>query len=227
MYSVRAKARGREENEIGAAIAQWREWPHSTLARHGEVCCTLAREWALAMDHAELHGSNLLTGPRWLRRKHEWGPSPWPIHWCEAVERESLDCGALAAITHESYGARGVRSFPTQLIQRYSTQNTDHWHRRWNDGATSVHWITGSLIYHEACAVVVRGEEIGIWDPSSASWVDPQPADGYATTRAVRLFARGREASAQFNWGPHRVVPGRWLELGATGTGECGRGLVG
>jgi hypothetical protein len=210
MYSVEVRPEVRSETEIGAAIARWRQWPHSSLSHHDEACCAVAREWVLAMDHAELHGGPALTGPGWLRRKHEWGPSSWPIHWCEAVERETLDCGALAALTHEIYRSRGARSFPTQLIQRYSAQNTDHWERRWREASTPVQWIDGSLIYHEACAVVLCGEEIGIWDPSACSWVRPDADDGYATTRALRVLTPDGGAPERFTWGSHCVVPGAW-----------------
>ena len=35
-----------------------------------------------------MFGGDKLTGPRWMREHSKWGPSAWPIHWCEAVDAD-------------------------------------------------------------------------------------------------------------------------------------------
>jgi hypothetical protein len=102
------------------ASARWQHFPDQHLSHHGEACCDVAREWIVAMDFAQLNGGDRLSGPRWLRQKYEWGPSPWPMHWCELVERKVIDCGAHAALAHEAFTARGVTAFRAQFVQRYS-----------------------------------------------------------------------------------------------------------
>ena len=93
---------------------------HHPSARPAVACGEVARGGFLSMDFSLLNAGNPLTGPRWLRHKYKWGPSRWPIHWCEAVEQKTLDCGALAALSHEIFINRGVTSFPVQLIHQYS-----------------------------------------------------------------------------------------------------------
>src|SRR3712207_2487200 len=84
-----------------AAFGKSQHFPASAIQHHGRPCCRLAREWVFATDFSQLNGESLLTGPRWIRHKYKWGPSKWPIHWCEAVEQKTLDCGALASLAHE------------------------------------------------------------------------------------------------------------------------------
>jgi len=212
--------------DLDAAIARWRDFPASTISHHGGECCEVARQWLLAMDYSQLAGGNPLTGPRWLRQKHTWGPSCWPMHWCEAVKQETLDCGALAALSHEVFKARGVESYPVQLIQQYTEHATGQWHKRWSSHGDdidvdasdarrpSVHWIAGSLIYHEGVAVVVRGDEIKIWDSSAGWWVSPKQSAGYGAALVVRLFApRSGDPARSFRWGQHRIMAGEWQKV--------------
>ncbi|MDP8916647.1 MAG: hypothetical protein M3M95_05515, partial [Pseudomonadota bacterium] len=69
--------------EVASCTARWDQWPASALSHHGGACCDIAREWVLATDFSQLGDAAALTGPRWLRQKYPWGPSPWPMHWCE------------------------------------------------------------------------------------------------------------------------------------------------
>jgi hypothetical protein len=207
-----------EFNEIefadgGAAMQEWQHLPASTISHHGERCCRIAREWVLSMDYSQLNASDTLTGPRWLRLKYKWGPSVWPIHWCEAVEQKALDCGALAAMAQEVFVSRGVRSYPAQLIQQYTEVATRHWRKTWLDGETSAHWIKQDLIYHEACAVVVRDNEIKIWDPSAGWWIKPEKSSGYGGLIAVRVFTRETEAHINFRLGAHVIAPNVWQKI--------------
>src|SRR3712207_6021798 len=62
--------------EVTSCSTKWRDWPASTISHHGCACCEIAREWVLAIDHTQLGDAAALTGPRWLRQRYPWGPSP-------------------------------------------------------------------------------------------------------------------------------------------------------
>ena len=191
-------------------IERWRHFPASAILHHGKPCCRLAREWIFSTDYAQLNGEHPLTGPRWMRQKYKWGPSKWPLSWCEAVELKTLDCGALAAISHEIFTARGVRSYPTQFVQRYSEVSTRHWRKKWDGEEVPTHWITEELIYHEGCAVAVRDGQIKLWDSTASWWINPRQAGGYGSVYALCVFAPQVDSPADFNWGTHRIVPNQW-----------------
>ena len=125
--------------EARSCSAKWRDFPFSSLSHHGDACCDVAREWLLAMDFAQLNGGDPMSGPRWMREKYEWGPSPWPMHWCELVERKIIDCGAHSALAHEAFTARGVTAFRAQFIQRYSPDALAQWR-----GTGSSRWTSRS-----------------------------------------------------------------------------------
>lgn len=195
------------------AIENWQHSPVSVIAHHGAQCCRMAREWFLATDYAQQAAGTPHTGPRWLRRKYTWGPSRWPLYWCEAVEQKTLDCGALAALAQEVFAARGIRCYPAQLIQQYTTDAARHWHKRWDEGEVSVHWIKDDLIYHEGCAVSIGDRKIKIWDPTASWWVNPDHLEGYGGLRALRIFAANAESPNRLSWGAHSISPNQWQNL--------------
>lgn len=199
--------------DAGAAIEKWRQFPASVISHHGQPCCSIAREWLVNMDYSLLSGGNPYTGPRWLRTKYTWGPSTWPTYWCEVGELKTVDCGALAALAHELFTARGVTSYRVQLIQQYSQDASRHWLKQWGGDEDSVHWIKEDVIYHEGCAVRLRNNEIRIWDPTASWWVNPKQFGGYGSVLAVRLFAPQATASEHFMWGRHRIQPNQWQEV--------------
>jgi hypothetical protein len=199
--------------DINAAIEKWRYLPASAILHHGQLCCRIAREWIFSTDYAQLNGEHPLTGPRWIRQKHAWGPSRWPISWCEAVEQKTLDCGALAALAHEIFTARGVTSYPAQFIQQYNEESYRHWQKKWEGEEIPTHWINDDLIYHEGCAVVVRDNEIKLWDPSASWWVNPKQFSGYGSVLVLRIFASQIDSSTDFNWGTHRIVANQWQKI--------------
>jgi hypothetical protein len=198
------------ENEVvhtPCPSSKWRDFPYSCISHHGTACCDVAREWVLSMDYAQLNGNDPLSGPRWLRVRYEWGPSTWPIHWCEAVKRKTLDCGALACLAHQAFTARGVTSFPAQFVQQYSEDATSQWRCKWDEDEVSTHWIDGEVIYHEGCAVVGADGDLKLWDASAGWWVNHRQTSGYGALLAVRVFdAEGRS----FNWGEHRIAANEW-----------------
>jgi hypothetical protein len=194
-----------------AAVLRWQDFPASFIQHHGEACCHIAREWMVSMDFSQLTAGNMLTGPRWLRRKFQWGPTRWPLHWCEAVEQKKLDCGALAALALELFNARGVKAYPAQFIQQYAEQAARHWHRSWTEDEADSHWIMDELIYHEGCAVVVRDREIKLWDPTASWWVNPKQFGGYGAVLLARIF--DTHSSESFKWGTHTIRPNRWEKI--------------
>lgn len=196
--------------DLDAGVQNWQNFPASTISHHGTACCDLAREWIVSMDFSQLNGANPLTGPRWLRQKFKWGPSKWPMHWCEAVREKTLDCGALAALSHQLFLARGVRSFPAQFILEFNDASTRHWQETWAAENTCTHWISEGLIYHEGCAVAVGENEIKLWDATATWWVNPKQFGGYAGLLAVRVFT---DAPNEFTWGQHSIPPNLWHKV--------------
>lgn len=210
--------------DADGAMEHWGDWPASAVSHHGRACCDAARDWVLAMDYSLLNAGNPLMGPRWIRHRYSWGPSEWPIHWCEAVRRKTLDCGALASIAHEVFTARGVVSMPAQFIQQYSEDATIHWRAKWDADEVGVRWIRDALIYHEGCAVSVGGGEIKVWDASAGWWIDPRQSGGYGGLLALRVFAPLADAATTFKWGAHAVTPNVWQKIGAQPNGHSPNG---
>jgi hypothetical protein len=200
--------------DVDEAIRGWQATPPSMISHHGLRCCALAREWIFSTDQAQLNSEHLLTGPRWLRQRFTWGPSPWPIAWCEVVKRKVLDCGAFAALACEVFSTRGIRSFRAQVIQEFSEQATMQWMSKWTAEQIAVDWITPGLIYHEVCAVETAPQTIRLWDASAGWWIDARRVEGYAMVRALRIFAETAHASAdQLIFDRHTVIPNKWQAL--------------
>ena len=145
-----------------------------------------------------------------MPQRWTWGPSPWPIHWCEAVERETLDCGALGCMARELFAERGLASFPAQFVQQYTNEATSQWLGKWEQEQASTHWIDEDVIYHEACALVAGAGELKLFDPSAGWWVNPRQSGGYGALLAVRIFDG---QSHEWRWGDHRIRGGEWTKL--------------
>lgn len=191
----------------------WKDWHPSEISHHGKLCCEIAREWIVAADFSELSGDGVFTGPRWLRQKFNWGASRFPIHWCEAVRRKTLDCGALAAFAHEIFIARGVRSHRAQLVQKFSDVATGQWSNSWKTDHEPLPWIKDDLIYHEGVAIETRSRKVKVWDASAGWWVDPKPANGYGALLAIRLSGANLHAETSFAWGEHVIRSGEWKKI--------------
>jgi hypothetical protein len=192
---------------------RWESFPFSQLSHHGAACCETARHWVVAMDFAQLNGADLSSGPRWLRARYKWGPSSWPMHWCEVVKRDVVDCGAHAAMAHEVFTARGLSAFPAQLVQTYSEDSTEQWRGSWQAEDVSCHWLDGEHIYHEVTGVMVGGA-LKLWDGSAGSWVSPRPSTGYGSPVAIRICAEGAFGGGDgLRWGERRLKPGTWVQL--------------
>jgi hypothetical protein len=161
-YSTEADIEGAAaiERRRREVFDRWRDWHPSEISHHDEICCQTAREWLTAMDFSGLNGAALTSGPRWLRTRYKWGASSFPIYWCEAAESKTLDCGALAAITHEIFTSRGVTTYRVQMVQRFSEDSARQWNRSWGESGGQLDWIDGDLIYHEGNAILVPGSDV-------------------------------------------------------------------
>lgn len=191
--------------------AAWKDWQPSQIMHHGSVCCEVAREWIASFDQSVLNGASVLTGPRWLRHRFEWGPVRYPIAWCEVLSKEVLDCGLHAALAHDVFTSRGVRCFRLQLIQEYSTAAALQWHTVWSSENAITDWINGNLIYHEGSAIQLENGRLKLWDASAGWWIDPKNVSGYGSVRAVRITGpKGRES---FVWKDHCVIANVWNEV--------------
>jgi hypothetical protein len=208
MYDAVVKAK---TTKLDLSIEKWRDFPYSALSHHGKTCCEVSREWLLAMDYSQLCSANALTAPRWIRQRWTWGPCTWSLHWCEAVRRKTLDCGALAAIAHQIFLNRGVESYPVQLIQEFNPDAVNQWQTKWESDECSPHWLSDDLIYHEGCAVVTAENEIKLWDASAGWWINPNQPKGYGSLVAVKIHTDN--ASASFKWGAHRINSNIWQKL--------------
>jgi hypothetical protein len=193
-----------------AAVRLWRDRPVSVLRGHEAGCCRAARAWVRAMELSRASGGS---GPLWITDRYPWGPSAWPLHWCEAVRSRQLDCGALASLAREAFSARGRVGLPAQLVLGVPKGTTSHWAARWEAAGCRTDWIVGDLAYHEACAVL-EGTGVRVWDPSRGAWLDPG-GTGQVRVVAVRIAPAGRSpVPGGLRWGTVRIGPGAWQVLG-------------
>jgi hypothetical protein len=196
-----------------AVFERWKNWHPSQISHHGTLCCEIAREWITSTDFSELNGDCIFTGPRWLRQRFDWGASTFPIYWCEAVRKKTLDCGALAALADQIFTARGVKSYRVQVVQEFSNVATAQWSSSWNPGNDPLPWINGDLIYHEGCAIETGDQKIKVWDPSAGWWIDSKPANGYGAMLAIRFSGFNLAPEASLVWGKNTIKADEWTEI--------------
>jgi hypothetical protein len=157
----------------------------SRLSAHDSGCCLEAREWLLLVNASRCRLSNT-TAPGWLRDRYDWGPSRWPLHWCEAVRSKELDCGALADMAEECLRGEGLTTARAQVIKSFSPTDVDHWTRRWREAGGATWWIGEGIIYHEDVAIV--GQELRLFDPTNSAWVHESALRGYGRIIAIRFI---------------------------------------
>jgi hypothetical protein len=187
---------------IGASV--------STLARHG-ACCDRARAWIVGMarshDFAATDGL-AYAAPRWITRRWGWGPTRWPIAWCEAVRADAFDCGVFAAFALEIFRAKGLEAFPGQVLCTCAEEIMTHWHQKWTSMPGAFNWIGTKVIYHEICVIRAGLTEARVYDPTEGIWLEPDAPAGHGATIAIRA-----ELPEALTWGPHVLVNGQWTEL--------------
>ena len=190
---------------------EWVRASSSVLARHG-ACCDRARAWLAAMgrshDFAATDGL-AYAAPRWLCERYTWGPTRWPLAWCEAVQSKTIDCGVFAAFALEIFRAKGVTAYPAQVLRTYAPESTTHWQHKWAGLPEAFNWIGASVVYHEVC-VVQSGELARIYDPTDGVWLDPSIKRGHGGHIAIRA-----ELPVALSWGSHKLVNGQWTRMTA------------
>jgi hypothetical protein len=190
----------------------WRHWPISEISHHGAQCCEASREWLLAMDISELGGESVYAGPRWLKKLFSWGASEFPIYWCEAVRKDQLDCGALAALAYELFRARGVATMRVQMVQKFTERSIDQWKAHWGSDA-DLNWTASNVIYHEGCAIFTGSGELKIWDSSAGWWVEPSATSGYGALLALRISDRKLINHGPLEWKGLVLDPFIWTAI--------------
>lgn len=196
---------------LDRAIKKWSDRRPARFDRHESLCCSIAIEWIRSMDQS-MRRVEPFNGPTWIRARYDWGPQPWPIYWCEAVLRSSLDCGGLAILASYALGSTGREVIPIQLIQRFETQDTAHWRAAFTEKDGDTSWLTETYVYHEACAVFLRSGEMAVWDPTDCAWLIPDSPQGYSSTVAIRIVTDGQVEL--IDWAGFNMEPRRWVELG-------------
>jgi hypothetical protein len=190
----------------------WVSLPVSNISDHHQDCCRDAKSWFLALDISLRPNASYSLPPSWIRQRYEWGPSPWPLHWCEAVCSEKLDCGALASLARHAILARGGVVLPCQLIRSFNREAVSHWRRLWNDSGLSGEWAHGEHAYHEACAIAEENV-VNIWDPTDDKWIEPYQR-GYGSTAALRIaLTKDWRAPQELRWGAQEIPIGTWVYL--------------
>jgi hypothetical protein len=196
-----------------SSLGPWLDMQPSRIHHHERACCENAREWFLNMDFSLLAGSSLYTGPPWIRQRFDWGPSPHPIFWCDAVCRKELDCGALGALSLEAFKARGVEAYPLQLVQTYSKEANRHWQSKWKSKEISTRWLGNDDIYHEGCAIRLANNTVKLWDASAAAFLNADNRAGYGSILGLQISAPSQRFVKPFTWGRHDIQPNTWVEL--------------
>lgn len=192
-------------------LEYWKAQSLCTIMNHTDKeCCNMTKDWLFALNYSLLQGRELFSPPTWLQANYEWGPSKHPIYWCDLPHRNSLDCGALAALAHQLFQSRGVESFRVQLVKQSSQQDVRHWRERWRAAKLTPDWIFETLVYHEVCGIIDSAQKFRIWDPTHNIWVDPNLVSGYRSTQALRIAI---SESVIFPWGNHKLVGGEWCML--------------
>ncbi len=202
---------GKVEFDIETAITKFDSQLPSAISHHGSRCCDIAKSWFLAMDKSHLAPNGTSLMPIWIQEKYKWGPSKWPIYWCEAIESEFLDCGAQAALYHESIRGRGVNTLLTQLVLWHTQQDCAHWNKMWEQKGVTCNWITSPFVYHEVCAVLFDGQRTPqILDPQNNCWIDPNQGFGYKRPVAIRVFSHQH---SNIVWGRTEIECNKWVNL--------------
>lgn len=194
---------------LAETLAVWADRVPSQLSHHDRSCCESARAWFRAMALSRQASES---EPAWISRRYRWGPSPWPLSWCEAVTREALDCGAMMALAIVSFRLRGKLAVPVQLVELVPPNWSGNFRATWEAAGLSPDWIRGDLVYHEACGILDAGQ-VFLWDPTDSSWRVPSAA-GPLRVVAVRLCeVDGVTLTGRMLWSGLGIRPGPWTTL--------------
>jgi hypothetical protein len=200
---------------------RWVEHPCSSIVHHDQACCEEARLWFLAYARSMEVGAlsrYQLKAPTWLSQLFTWGPSEWPISWCEVVKQEVIDCGVFAALAREIFAAQGLSAHPAQVLLSYNQTCTDHWKDLWKAGpkepkkekksGETFPWIGNQIVYHELCVLEMPDGQAKVYDSTWGTWYEPRPRTGFGALLALRT-----ECPRLLNWGGKTMSCGEWIDL--------------
>jgi hypothetical protein len=195
-------------------LSRWFEHPASGIIHHEGPCCDEARAWFMAYARSMEIGSSdcALKAPTWLSKLFTWGPSQWPIAWCELVKEDVVDCGVFASLAREVFQAQGHRVHPAQVLLSYGKECTTHWKNLWKIKEEEVAegkvfpWIGDEIVYHEICVLETESGDAKFYDSTWGLWLHPQQKLGHGAILAVRT-----ECPRVLNWQGKKIVHGEWV----------------
>ena len=200
-------------HDLDRALTALAGRPPSRLSLHAARCCRDARGWFEAM--ARSHASRGANEPVWITARWSWGPNPWPLCWCEALEATELDCGALAELAEAALKATGAEVCRVQLVESSHAEQVAHWQARWEEVRGAEPWIWGSLVYHEAVGVL-DGATLRVWDPTEGAWRTLTRGAATGRTVAIRLVSDSAaevQTPHLLGWDGVELPIGRWTAL--------------
>jgi hypothetical protein len=201
---------GRERN-----FNRWMEHPASHLIHHDQDCCEEARLWFLAYARSmEIGLATQFTvkAPVWLSELFTWGPTKWPISWCQVVREDVVDCGVFAVLAREVFKAQGLLAHPAQALLSYNESCTGHWKGLWEAGPKSegevFPWIGERIVYHELCVLETPDGRARVYDSTWGNWYEPHARVGFGSVLAIRT-----ECPRLLQWGDKTLSCGEWMSL--------------
>ncbi len=199
---------------------RWIEHPTSSIIHHDQECCQHARLWFLSYARS-MEGWSCsqfdLKAPVWLSQLFNWGPSIWPISWCQLVKEKTLDCGVFAALAQEILKAQGHQVHSGQCLLVYNDTCTNHWKDLWRtkmprkEGRRSgdvFHWIGDQVVYHEVCIIELPDGSAKVYDSTFGGWYEPLERIGFGALLAIRS-----ECPRLLRWGDKFLSCGEWVDL--------------
>lgn len=211
----------KEEN-----YSRWIEHPSSSIIHHERECCEEARLWFLAYAKSMegwTSSQYKLKPPTWLSQTFTWGPSLWPIAWCQIFKEKTIDCGVFAALAREVFQAQGFQAHPAQVLVSYNENCTDHWKDLWVKGMEKIDkkkheseeiegevfpWVGNQIVYHEVCLLELPNDQAKIYDSTFGFWFEPHKRKGFGALLSVRS-----ECPRLLNWGDKLLCCGEWVDL--------------
>lgn len=199
---------------------RWVEHPSSCIVHHERECCEEARLWFLSYARsmeASMASHYQLKPPTWLSQLVTWGPSVWPISWCQIFKEKTIDCGVFAALAREIFAAQGFQAHPAQALLSYNENCTEHWKDLWTTGMKKFDqkkvgdvfpWVGSKIVYHEVCILEMPNSEAKIYDSTFGNWMEPVKREGFAALLSVRS-----ECPRLLEWGDKILSYGEWVDL--------------
>ena len=186
-------------------LVGWQEVSHPI--DHGTSCCAAARRWLSAI-HAAGGATAALSGLGWISDMYPWGPSQWPMSWCNLVEQQKLDCGAHSAVAREVVRVSGVELLGVQLLLWAGASDIAHWGATWREEGVAPTWLFDAIYYHEA--VGLAGESLVVLDTTRNARVAPDAGPGNGSVAAIRVSGGDAEP---VRWGRYDLAVGQWALL--------------